>query len=49
MPAKNTSQTVWMLIVAVIVALFLYASFAGRTPRPQSQDEFPSEQLPPST
>ncbi len=49
MPAKNTSQTVWMLIVAVIVALFLYASFAGRAPKPQPDDEFPSEQVPPST
>lgn len=49
MPAKNTSQTVWMLVVAIIVVLFLYASFAGRAPRPQPDDEFPSEQAPPTT
>jgi len=49
MPAKNTSQTVWVLVMAIIATLFLYASFAGRTPKPQSQDEFPPEQLPTST
>jgi hypothetical protein len=49
MPMKNTARTVWVLVVAIVAALFLYVSFAGRTPKPQPQDEFPSEEAPPST
>ena len=49
MPMKNTSRTAGVLAIAVIAALLLYISFAGRTPKPQPQDEFPSEQTPPST
>jgi hypothetical protein len=49
MPAKNTSRTVWVLLIAIIAAVFLYVSFAGSAPKPQPQDEFPSEQTPPST
>ena len=43
--------TLWLVALAIIAAFFLYISFAGRTPgpRPQAQDEFPSEQSPPST
>jgi hypothetical protein len=46
---KNTSRTVWVLLIAIVAAFVLYISFAGRTPRPQPQDEFPSEEVPPST
>jgi len=46
---KNTSRTVWVLLLAIIAALLLYVSFAGQTPKPQPQDEFPSEVAPPST
>ena len=49
MPMKNAARTVWVLVIAIVAALFLYVSFAGRTPTPQPQDEFPSEQTPPST
>ena len=49
MPTKNTTRTVWVLVIAVVAAFFLYISFAGRTPQPQTQDEFPSEETPPST
>jgi len=38
-----------MLVVAIIVALFLYASFAGRNPRPEPEDEFPIEPVPTRT
>jgi hypothetical protein len=46
---KNTSRTVWVLIIAIVAVLFLYVSFAGRTPKPQPLDEFPSEQASPTT
>jgi hypothetical protein len=46
---KNTSRAVWVLLTIIIAALLLYVSFAGRTPKPQPQDEFPSETAPPST
>ena len=49
MPAKDSSQTVWVLVIAIIAALLLYASFAGRTPRPQPEGGYPTEQLPPTT
>lgn len=49
MPMKNTSRTVWVLVIAIIAALFLYVSFAGRTPQPQPLDEFPSEEAPTPT
>ena len=44
-------RTWWLVALAIIAALFLYVSFAGQTtgPKPQAQDEFPSEQSPPST
>jgi hypothetical protein len=40
-----------VLVIAIIAAFFLYISFAGRTPKPkpQPQDEFPSEEAPPTT
>jgi len=46
---KNKSGTIWVLVVAVVAAFVLYLSYAGRSPRSQPQDEFPSEQTPPST
>jgi hypothetical protein len=46
---KNTTRTVWVLMLAVVAAFVLYISFAGGAPKPQPQDEFPSEQTPPST
>jgi hypothetical protein len=50
MPMKSTSRTVWVLIVVIIAALFLYLSLAGRPAKPpQAQDEFPIEEAPPST
>jgi len=36
-----------MLLIAIIAAVFLYVSFAGRAPKPQPQDEFPASQPPP--
>ena len=44
-------RTWWLVAFAILAAFLLYISFAGRTPgpRPQAQDEFPSEQAPPTT
>jgi hypothetical protein len=51
MSTKNTSRAVLVLVIALVAALLLYLSFAGRAAnsRPQAQDEFPTEQAPPST
>ena len=49
MPMKNAARTAWLAVLAVIAALFLYVSFAGRTPTQQPQEEFPVETAPPST
>jgi|GEM_PF-1988548 len=46
MSSSNTSRALWVLIVAIVAAFFLYMSFAGPAPRSQPQDEFPSEQVP---
>jgi hypothetical protein len=36
----------WLVVFAIVAAVLLYISFAGRTPgpKPQFQDEFPIEQ-----
>jgi len=39
----------WLVAVALVAAFFLYISLAGRPAQPQAQDDFPTEEAPPST
>ena len=50
-PRPTLKRTWWLVALAIVAAFLLYVSFAGQTPgpKPQVQDEFPSEQAPPST
>jgi len=46
---NNVGRSWWLVVLVVIAALFLYISLAGRPAKPQAQDEFPTEESPPST
>jgi len=49
MVVKDFSRAVLVLVIVAIAAFVLYIGFAGHRPKTQPQDEFPTEQTPPST